>query len=92
MLRNPGEVRSQKKGAARSTVLCGDERAAPEWGMVRESANLTRGDVLQSVFVAPVVVPGSWPAGSGALLLAFPAIFSGDVLTDACRDCMVMRR
>jgi hypothetical protein len=25
--------------------LCGDERAAPEWGMVRGSARLTRGDV-----------------------------------------------
>lgn len=36
---------SKKRGAARSTILCGDERAAPEWGMVRGPGILTRGDV-----------------------------------------------
>lgn len=48
-------ILNEKKGAARSTVLCGDERAAPEWGMVRGSAFLTRGDVWLSVFGAPTV-------------------------------------
>lgn len=44
-----GTMRSLKRGTARSTIMCGDERAAPEWGMVRGSACPTRGDDLWTV-------------------------------------------
>jgi hypothetical protein len=61
MVRVVETVSSPEKGATRSTILCGDERAAPEWGMVRGSDVLTRGDVLRATYAWLTVRFGSDP-------------------------------
>jgi hypothetical protein len=52
-------VSTPEKGATRSTKVCGDERAAPEWGMVRGSVFLTRGDVLRATCAELTVMFGN---------------------------------